>query len=384
MTDVDLVGGRRIAWSVLDTAPVWRDSSPTEALRESVALARAVEPLGCTRYWVAEHHSAPFIASCAPPVLVAQIVNATRRMRVGSGGVMLPNHPPLVVAEQFGTLEALHPGRVDLGVGRSPGTDLATAAALRRVSAPPESAVFAAQVEELIGYFAPATPATGSPTTGDGATGTPATGDDGTPTGGDGHRPAITAVPAQGNRPQIWLLGASVANARFAGALGLPFAFAYHVRPEMVVPALDAYREAFRPSEHRDRPYTIVAAPVVAADTDDRAAWLAGPVGAIVVDATRGVRDRPNATPEEAARRVYSPVERAIMERHLSTHLIGGPRTLRHGLDALLRTTGADELMAVSLVHGLADRVRSYELLAEALEGAPARLASPGTPVPTR
>ncbi|MEU6034383.1 LLM class flavin-dependent oxidoreductase [Actinomadura sp. NPDC047616] len=323
--------------SVLDTAPVWRGSTPAQALRESMTLAAEVERMGYLRYWVAEHHNAPFIASCAPPVLVAQIAAATSRMRVGSGGVMLPNHPPLVVAEQFGTLEALNPGRVDLGIGRSPGTDMVTARALRRVSSPPGSDAYRDQIRELLGYFEPRGPG------------------------------EVAAVPAEGSRPAVWLLGSSVDNARFAGELGLPFAFAHHVRPENAAPALRAYREAFRPSAAQDRPRAIVAASVLVADTDERAEWLAGPIAVIIHQSLKGARNGPNLTPEEAARYPWPAEEHAQVRARMTSHLIGGPETVARRVGELIDETGADELMAMTLVHGLEDRVRSHELLAKAV-----------------
>jgi luciferase family oxidoreductase group 1 len=328
--------------SVLETAPVWQGSSPAAALRDALELARAAEALGCSRYWVAEHHNAPFIASCAPPVLVGQIASVTSTMRVGSGGVMLPNHAPLVVAEQFGTLEALNPGRIDLGIGRSPGTDLTTAGALRRISSPPGSDVFPEQVTELVGYFE-------------------RTGDE-----------TVVAVPAEGSRPELWLLGSSVHSARLAGTLGLPFAFAHHVRPENAVPAMAAYREAFRPRAGAgDRPYAMIAASVIAADRDDRAEWLAGPVGVIIHESLEGCRNRPNLTPEDAAAYPYSAADLARVRRGLDGHLIGGPDTVRRRVAELLAATGADELMAITLIHDLADRVRSYEILTDVVGAEP-------------
>ncbi|WP_433170447.1 LLM class flavin-dependent oxidoreductase [Actinoallomurus sp. CA-150999] len=332
---------RTCAVSVLETAPVWQGSSPTAALRGALELARRVEALGYLRYWVAEHHNAPFIASCAPPVLAGQIAGVTSTIRVGSGGVMLPNHAPLVVAEQFGTLEALNPGRIDLGIGRSPGTDLTTARALCRISSPPGSDVFPGQVAELVGYFE---------RPGDVVT-----------------AETVVAVPAQENRPQIWLLGSSVHSATLAGSLGLPFAFAHHVRPQNAVSAMAAYREAFQPSTWSDRPYAMVAASVIAADSDDHAEWLAGPVGVIIHESLEGRRNRPNLTPGEAAAYRYSEAERARVRKGLSDHLIGGPATVRGRVAELLRATGADELMAITLIQDMDDRVRSYEILADAV-----------------
>jgi luciferase family oxidoreductase group 1 len=323
--------------SILDTAPVWQGSSPARALRESLRTAPEAERMGYHRYWVAEHHNAPFIASCAPPVLVALLAAATSRMRVGSGGVMLPNHPPLVVAEQFGTLATLHPDRVDLGVGRSPGTDMSTAKALRRVSSPPGSEAYREQVRELVALL--------SPQPGD----------------------PVVAVPAAGGAPDVWLLGSSVENGRFAGELGLPFAFAHHIRPRNAEPALRAYRDAFRPSAAFPEPRTLLAASVIVADSAERAEWLAGPSKVIVAQSLRGVRNGPNVTPEEAAKVHWTAEEDAVLRERMAHHVVGDPETVRERLGELLAGTGADELMVLTLVHDLDERLRSYELLAKAM-----------------
>ena len=244
-------GPESVPLSVLDLAPVPDGGNAGDALRATIDLARHVERLGFHRFWVAEHHNMPGIASSAPPVLIGHIADATTTMRVGSGGVMLPNHVSLVVAEQFGMLEALHPGRIDLGIGRAPGTDQVTAAALRRSPEALSADDFPDQLMDLLGYFTGRWP--------------------------DGHPFAqITAVPGRGYQPAMWLLGSSGYSAQVAGLLGLPFAFAHHFSPANTLPALALYREHFRPSEALDRPYAMVAAAVVCADTDDRARWLAG------------------------------------------------------------------------------------------------------------
>jgi luciferase family oxidoreductase group 1 len=323
--------------SILDTAPVWRDSSPSRALRESLRTAPEAERMGYHRYWVAEHHNAPFIASCAPPVLVAQIAAGTSRIRVGSGGVMLPNHPPLVVAEQFGTLEALNPGRIDLGVGRSPGTDLTTAEALRRVSSPPGSQAYRDQVRELLGLLAP------------------------------GPGDPVVAVPAAGGAPDVWLLGSSADNGRFAGELGLPFAFAHHIRPRNAAPALQAYRDAFRPSAAFPEPRSLLASSVIVADSAERAEWLGGPSKVIVDQSLKGIRNAPNATPGDAAEMHWTAAEEAILRDRMAHHVIGDPETVRQRLNDLLAFTGADELMVLTLVHDYDERLRSYELLAKVM-----------------
>ncbi|MCW2623127.1 MAG: alkanal monooxygenase, partial [Frankiales bacterium] len=232
--------------SVLDLAPVPAGSSSATALADSLQLARHVDRLGFHRYWVAEHHGMPGIASSSPPVLIAAIAAATERLRVGSGGVMLPNHAPLVVAEQFGMLEALYPGRIDLGLGRAPGTDPRTAAALRRGTDGLTAEEFPQQLAQLRGFFR-------------------------------GEVPGLTAVPAEGNEPAVWLLGSSGYSAQVAGLLGLPFAFAHHFSGENTLPALQLYRERFRPSEVLDEPYSMICANVFVADDDAQARRLALP-----------------------------------------------------------------------------------------------------------
>src|SRR5262245_25040789 len=231
--------------SVLDLAPVATGGTVGDALRNSVDLARHVERLGYLRHWVAEHHNMPGIASSAPAVLIAHLASATTALRIGSGGVMLPNHQPLVIAEQFGMLEALHPGRIDLGIGRAPGTDQITASALRR-RFDPSADDLPTQLAELLAFF-------------------------------DGTYPRITAVPGRGQKPAIWLLGSSDFSARLAGELGLPFSFAHHFMPRNTLPALEIYRRSFRPSEALAEPFAMVGVAVVCADTDEQATWLHGP-----------------------------------------------------------------------------------------------------------
>jgi luciferase family oxidoreductase group 1 len=320
--------------SILDLAPVGDGSNPGEALSSTIELARRAEQLGYTRFWVAEHHNMPGIASSAPAVLIAHLAAATERIRVGSGGVMLPNHPALVVAEQFGMLEALHPGRVDLGIGRAPGTDPVTAQALRRSPAGLSADDFPQELTALRGYFA-----------------------------GPGDR-GVHAVPALGNAPDVWLLGSSGYSAQVAGLLGLPFAFAHHFSAVNTLPALALYRERFRPSERLAEPYAMVCASVLAAPDDERARYLAGP-GALSFLRLRQNILRPVPTPEEAAGYEYNEVERAFVEDRLASQIIGGPETVEKGITSLLESTQADELMITTLVHGPADRQRSVELVAE-------------------
>ncbi len=328
--------------SVLDLSTVAKGSSPARALRESVALAEAVERLGYSRVWVAEHHAMPAVASSAPAVLIAHLAMATSTIRVGSGGVMLPNHAPLVIAEQFGTLEALHPGRIDLGIGRAPGSDQRTARALRR-TADLDAAHFPEDLIEMIGYF------TGH-----------------LPDGG----PTLPAQPAVGYLPEIWLLGSSLFSAQLAGLLGLPFSFANHFSPKMTDPAVARYREVFRPSGILAEPHLMVAASVLCAPTEEEARWLAGP-SALAYLQLRTNRLGPLPSPEEAAAYNYSPIEREVVEENAASHIIGDPDQVRQGLSDLQERTGADELIISSRAFSFEDRVQSATLVAEAwgLEG---------------
>jgi luciferase family oxidoreductase group 1 len=327
--------------SVLDLAPVGVGSSPAEALARSASLARVVEQLGYRRFWVAEHHNMPGIASSSPAVLLAHVAAATTTIRVGSGGVMLPNHAPLVVAEQFGMLEALHPGRVDLGLGRAPGTDQVTASALRRTSSLQESDDFLGQLGDLLGFFTGSFP--------------------------DDHPyRRITAVPGLGYQPKLWLLGSSDYSAQVAGLLGLPFSFAHHFAAGNTRPALAAYRAAFRPSGELDEPYAMLGVAVLCAPTDAEAQWLAGP-GRLAFLRLRQGRPGLYPTPDEAAAHPYTEFEREMIRGWTASHVVGSQATVREGLESLLDQTGANELMITTMAHGFEDRVRSYELVAEAV-----------------
>jgi luciferase family oxidoreductase group 1 len=329
---------RGIPLSVLDLAIVGEGSDHGAALRASVDLARRAEALGFRRDWVAEHHNMPGIASSAPAVLAATLAASTDTIRIGSGGVMLPNHPPLVVAEQFGMLEALHPGRIDLGIGRAPGTDGVTAAALRRSADPLSDEDFPRQLAELIGYF----------------------------TGGfppESPLSRITAVPGLGDMPEIWLLGSSGYSAQLAGILGMRFSFAHHFSPRNTLPALELYRRHFRPSEHLAEPCAMVAVAVIAAEDDERARWLAGP-SRLSMARLRSGRPTRFPTPEEAAANPLSPAERSSIGSLSGSAVIGGPETVRAGLEDLIGQTAADEVMITTMVHDPADRIRSYEIVA--------------------
>jgi luciferase family oxidoreductase group 1 len=321
---------------VLDLAPVPDGATVGEALRATIDLAVRTEDLGFTRFWVAEHHGMPGVASSSPPVLIGHIADATRTIRVGSGGVMLPNHSSLVVAEQFGMLEALHPGRIDLGIGRAPGTDQATAQALRHGG--PDD--FPGQLTDLLGFFTGQWP--------------------------ENHPyRQVHAVPGEGNGPDLWLLGSSGYSAQVAGALGIPFAFAHHFMPQNTLPALDLYRKSFRPSQALDKPYSMIAAGVICADTDERARFLAGASTLSFLKLRTG---RPGRvpTPEEAAAYPYSPMEKAFIEDRQSTQHIGAPDTVIAGLTDLVKQAGVDELMITTQTYDPADRRRSFELVAAA------------------
>ena len=333
----------QIPLSVLELAPAARDATATDALRNTTELAKRVEELGYRRIWVAEHHNMPSIASSSPAVLIAHLAASTSTIRVGSGGVMLPNHAPLVVAEQFGTLEALHPGRIDLGIGRAPGTDQRTALALRRTMAGLSAEGFPQELADLIGYF-------------------------------EGDNDLIEAVPGKGNEPDIWLLGSSGFSAQLAGMLGLPFSFAHHFSSANTVPALNLYRENFRPSRWLSEPYAKVAVNVICADTDERARWLAGPSALAFLKLRTAGKPEALVPPEEAEKYPYNELERAFVEDRWRDQAVGSPETVTGQLTDLLARTGANELMLTTMVYDLADRTHSFELVTEKVAPALARL----------
>jgi luciferase family oxidoreductase group 1 len=319
-----------IPLSVLDLAPVPEGSTPATALARSVELAKLAERLGYKRLWVAEHHNFVGIASSSPPVLIAHLAAHTTTLRVGAGGVMLPNHSPLVVAEQFGMLEALHPGRIDLGIGRAPGTDQVTASALRRDLNVDD---FPQRLRDLLMYF-------------------------------EGTHPQITAVPGRGYRPKLWMLGSSDYSAMVAARLGTPFSFAHHFASSNTIEALDRYRVEFEPSDELTEPYSMIGVPVICAETDDRARWLAGPSALSFVRLRMG-RPMQLPTPQQAAEYVFTPMEREVARQWHAPLIVGDPSTVRRELAALAARTGVQELMVTTAVHGHEDRMRSYELLAE-------------------
>ena len=322
--------------SVLDLATVATGSTPARALAETTRLAVEAERLGYRRFWVAEHHGMPAVASSSPPVLIAHLAAATTSIRLGSGGVMLPNHSPLVVAEQFGTLEALHPGRIDLGLGRAPGTDQVTARALRRTRELGADE-FPDDVVELIGYLADIP--------------------------GPPRHPA--ANPGRGYLPEVWLLGSSLFSAELAGLLGLPYSFAYHFSPGHLDAALDLYRTSFRPSILLGEPHVMVAVSVLCAPTDDEARLLSR-ASALSIVQLRSGRLELFPSPEEASGYSFSPAEENLAAHALSTHLIGNSDTVVAGMQALLRRTAADELIVSTRAHAYDTRARSLELVATA------------------
>jgi luciferase family oxidoreductase group 1 len=325
-----------IPLSVLDLATVATGSSPARAFAETTATAVAVERLGYKRLWVAEHHAMPAVASSAPAVLIAHLANATTTLRVGSGGVMLPNHAPLVIAEQFATLEALHPGRIDLGLGRAPGTDHVTARALRRALDLGADS-FPDDVVELIKYLLPA----------------------------NGASPHPFANPGRGYLPEMWLLGSSTFSAQLAGVLGLSFSFAYHFAPRQLDAALATYRAHFQPSILLGEPRVMVAASVICAESVEEAQWLSGSSALSIVQMRTG-RPGEMPSPDEAAAYDFSPIEEEIAAEAMASHLIGDPAMVAEGLALLQARTAADEIMISTRVHSLEARIQSCTLVAKA------------------
>lgn len=324
-----------IPFSVLDLSPVVRGGTPAQAFRNTLDLARHAERWGYTRFWLAEHHNMPGIASSATAVLIGHVAGGTRTIRVGSGGVMLPNHAPLVVAEQFGTLESLYPGRIDLGLGRAPGTDALTTRALRR---DPYTAAesFPDDVAELRGYFGP-------------------------PRAGQ----AVRAVPGTGLNVPLWLLGSSLYSAQLAARLGLPFAFASHFAPDYLLAALDAYRSGFTPSDGRAAPHAMPTLNVIAADVDEEARRLFRSLQQQFVNVRRGVPSRLQP-PDEVDESTWTDEDRFALGRILKHSVVGSPATVREGLERFVRMTGADELMITGHIYDHAARLRSFEIAADA------------------
>ena len=322
--------------SLLDLCPIPDGSTAADALRHSRELAQRAEALGYRRFWLAEHHNMPGIASAATAVVIAHVAAGTSTIRVGSGGIMLPNHAPLVIAEQFGTLASLHPGRIDLGLGRAPGTDAATALALGRT--PSAGDDFPRAVQQLQFYFRAAV--AGQP---------------------------VRAVPGAGLDVPIWLLGSSLFSAQLAAALGLPYAFAAHFAPDDLMRALHLYRTEFKPSAALTHPWAMVCVNVVAADADQEATRLFTSMQQAFTNIrTRGVAG-PLPAPIDNIDRFWSPGERATIERVLRYSFVGSPATIEPALRAFIDATRVDELMITAHMHSQAARLRSIELVAEAL-----------------
>ena len=335
-----------IALSVLDLAPVPSGTTPSEAIRRTVDLARLAEQRGYARVWFAEHHGMPSVASAAPEILIGHVASATRTIRVGAGGIMLPNHTPLKVAETFRTLEALHPGRIDLGLGRAPGSDQAASRALQAS----DGHDFAEQLAELLAFCGQSAFAANHP-----------------------FRKVI-AIPDDAPLPPVWILGSSGASARLAGSAGMGYSFASHFSPSPAGPAFNAYRDSFQASAQFPRPHAILGVAAVCAESDEEADHLATTMDLAWLRIRRG-EFSPLPSPEEAQAYPYTEFERAAIREYRSRSVIGNPQTVSAKLHALAQDSGADEVMVVSNLHGHAQRLRSYALLADAWAPTHARQA---------
>lgn len=321
-----------IPLSILDLAPIVEGGTASDSFRNSLDLAQHGERWGYHRFWLAEHHGMPGIASAATSVLMCHVANGTSTIRIGAGGIMLPNHSPLVIAEQFGTLASLFPGRIDLGLGRAPGSDHTTARALRRNLAS-DADEFPQDVVELMDYFA------------------------------DSPRRQVRAVPGAGLDVPVWILGSSLFGAQLAAALGLPYAFASHFAPQMMMQAIELYRATFRPSAQLDKPYVMLGFNVFAADTDAEAHFRATSMQQAFINLRSG-RPTRLKPPVEGYLELLSPPERSMLDSVLSCSAIGAPDTVAAQLKSFVERTGADELMITSQVFDHAARLRSYEITA--------------------
>jgi luciferase family oxidoreductase group 1 len=322
-----------IPFSVLDLSPVNQGSTPAESFRNSLSLAQHVERLGYKRFWLAEHHNMPGIASAATSVVIGYIAAGTSEIRVGAGGIMLPNHAPLVIAEQFGTLESMYPKRIDLGLGRAPGSDRVTAHALRR-TLHSDGADFPELLEELRFFFRKPV-----------------------------ENQKVQAVPGGGLNIPIWLLGSSGFSAQLAGNLGLPFAFAGHFSPEYILPAFEIYRRSFKPSEAFEKPYSMLALNVVAADTDEEAQFLATTQFQSFLRLIRGTPGHMQP-PVRNMDEIWTAQEKALVNSRVGGSIIGSASTIRNGLEKVLGETNADELMINAMIYDHEARLRSYEIVA--------------------
>jgi luciferase family oxidoreductase group 1 len=320
--------------SILDLAPIVEGGDAASALRNSLDLAQHAESWGYKRFWLAEHHNMDGVASSATAVLIAHVAGGTKTIRVGSGGVMLPNHAPLVIAEQFGTLATLFPGRIDLGLGRAPGTDPLTARALRRHLDANDADDFPRDVVELIAYL-------------------------------DAPQPgqAVRAIPGAGTQVPVWILGSSLYGAQLAAYLGLPYAFASHFAPDLLEPALDVYRDTYRPSARWPEPHAMVGVNAIAADSDAEAARLLTSLQQRFLGMRRGVRG-PLPKPVDSMDGLWSDDERAGVQRMLAATASGGPEKVQRELHAIIQRTGANELIVAGAIHDHAARLRSYEIVA--------------------
>ena len=336
-----------IPLSVLDLAPIVEGGSASEAFAHSLDLARHAERWGYRRFWLAEHHSMPGIASAATSVVIGHVAAGTSTIRVGAGGIMLPNHSPLLIAEQFGTLAALFPGRIDLGLGRAPGSDQATMRALRR--SPASGDMFPQDVIELMSYFREAEP-----------------------------DQVVRAVPGAGLDVPTWILGSSLFGAQLAAALGLPYAFASHFAPTHLMQALEVYRTQFRPSAQLRQPYVMIGVNIFAAETDARARFLFSSLQQVFISLRRG-RPRQLAAPVEGFDAQLMPHERQMLDEMLAYSVIGSPETVARGLESIVERTAADELMITSQIHDHAERLRSFEIVAEVRGLVPAGAAHAST-----
>ncbi|NJJ39253.1 LLM class flavin-dependent oxidoreductase [Paenibacillus apii] len=325
--------------SVLDLAPIVEGGSAADALRNALDLARHAERWGYRRYWLAEHHNMPGIASSATSVVIGHVAAGTKSIRVGSGGIMLPNHAPLMIAEQFGTLESLFPGRIDLGLGRAPGSDQPASRAIRR-GLGSDGSDFPEQLAELRAYFEPGA--------------------------ANSRPPGVRAVPGEGLSVPIWLLGSSGFSARLAGQLGLPFAFASHFAPDYLLPALHLYRSSFQPSAELDKPYVMVGLSAVVADTAEEARRLATSAQQQALSLIRG-RPGKLKPPVDSMEELWSPQERALVLGRQQYAVVGDQAAVRERMEQIQEETGADEWIVTSQIYDHAARLRSYELLAEIL-----------------
>ena len=326
-----------IPLSVLDLSPILEGSDAAQSLQNSLDLARHAEALGYRRFWLAEHHSMPGIASAATSIVIGHVAAGTSTIRVGAGGIMLPNHSPLVIAEQFGTLASLFPGRIDLGLGRAPGSDMATARALRR-NPGSDPDMFPNDVVELMHYFEPPEPGQ-----------------------------AVQAVPGAGLDVPIWILGSSLFGSQLAAALGLPYAFASHFAPAMMMQAISLYRSRFKPSRHLQQPYVMLGFNVFAADTDEEGQYLATSMQQAFVNLRSG-RPSKLQPPLRGYQAQLSPMQKEMLDQVLSCSAVGSPDTVRRQMKAFIEKTGADQLMITAQIHDHRARLKSYQIAAQALD----------------